>query len=78
MFAEDLAVFFDTAEHGTTANDYAEHAFGGSASAPYFMLPTASVQPYVVGMPLVCNGITYKVVETAPDGTGVTTLRLRT
>ena len=63
---------------GIFDNIYAEQEFGGAASAPSYLLPTASVPASVVGMPLVCNGITYKVVETAPDGTGVTLLRLRT
>jgi len=90
MFAEDLSVFFNAAELATSAllngapvsgvfsNGYADQEYGGSASAPSYMLATSAVPGAVVGMPLVVNAVTYKVVETMPDGTGITTLRLRT
>jgi len=90
MFVEDLSPFFNATEMATAAtlngaavvgifdNGYQDQEFGGSASTPSYMLPAASVPGGVVGMTLVCNSITYKVVETMPDGTGITTLRLRT
>lgn len=90
-FTEDLAPFFSTAEfaHSATLDgvavtgifdaDYALQDVGGAvaASGPVFTLPSASVPASVVGKAFVHATITYKVVETLPDGTGVTTLRLR-
>lgn len=90
MFTEDLAVFFNTTEHATPGtlngvavsgifgNGYLEQELGGSGSAPTYTLASASVPANPVGLPLVVAGVTYKVVEPMPDGTGVTTLRLRT
>jgi hypothetical protein len=90
MFTEDLSTFFNAAEFATQGeidnvpvtglfdNSYLEQDMSGSGSAPTYTLPTASVPANVVGKPLVVNGITYKVVEPMPDGTGITTLRLRT
>ena len=89
MFTEDLSAFFSVAEHASPAtlngvavqgifeNAYAQQEFGGAASAPVFTLPTASVPTPVVGLSLAVGGKTYQVVETMPDGTGITTLRLR-
>lgn len=50
---------------------------GVAGSAPEFDLLSSSVPASVVGASLVIGATTYKVVETMPDGTGVTTLRLR-
>ena len=91
-FAEDLTPFFNPAEfaHNATldgvavvgvfdaAYDLQDIASGLAATGPVYLLPTASVPALPVGKLLVCNATTYKVVETLPDGTGVTQLRLRT
>ena len=89
MFAEDISAFFSTSEHASAAtlngvavqgifeNAYAQEDFGGSASQPVFTLATSAVPASVVGLVLVVNSISYKVVESMPDGTGVTMLRLR-
>ncbi|MGH6625145.1 MAG: head-tail joining protein [Burkholderiaceae bacterium] len=50
---------------------------GVAGSAPEFDLLSSSVPANVQGLLLVVNGTTYKVVEPMPDGTGMTTLRLR-
>ena len=91
MFAEDMSTFFDTtngfAQNATLAgvavvgifdNGYLSQDMGGSGSAPVYTLPSASVPVDAVGLLLVLSGTTYKVVEVIPDGTGITTLRLRT
>jgi len=90
MFTDDLSVFFNTAEHATPGllngvvvagifdNRYLEQELGGSGSAPTYTLASASVPANPAGLPLVVGGVTYKVVEPMPDGTGVTVLRLRT
>ena len=89
MFAEDLSAFFgDLAVDATLGgqsvrgmfdNTYAEFDMGGgvSGSSPVFTLASASVPAPVVGLSLVVAGKTYQVVETMPDGTGITMLRLR-
>lgn len=90
-FAEDLSVFFNTAEFAVQAtlagaavrgifdNAYQVDEFTGGAagSVPSFMLASSSVPANVIGQALVIGAATWKVVETMPDGTGVTTLRLR-
>ena len=90
-FTEDFTAFFNVQEFADNATldgvavrgifdaDYALQDVGGAvaASGPVFMLPSASVPALVVGKAFVHATITYKVVETLPDGTGVTTLRLR-
>jgi len=90
MFAEDLSTFFAAAEFASPAtlggvpvmgifdNAYFDQDMGGSGSTPSYTLPSSAVPANVVGMALVVNGVTYKVAEPMPDGTGVTTLRLRT
>ena len=93
MFAEDLTAFFDVASGFAVAatlggvavtgifdNGYLVQDFGGdiAATGPTFTLPSASVPGSVVGMALVVNATTYKVAEPVADGTGITTLRLRT
>ncbi len=89
MFTEDLSPFFDVTQMATAAtlngvavtgiydNEYALQDLGGSASAPSFLMATSAVPATPVGMALVIGATTYKVVETMPDGTGVTMLRLR-
>ena len=89
MFTEDLSVFFNVTEMATAAtlngvavtgiydNEYALQEFGGSASSPSFLMASSAVPATPVGMALVIGATTYKVVETIPDGTGVTMLRLR-
>jgi len=90
MFTEDLTAFFNASEFATPAtlggvpvmgifdNAYFDQDMGGSGSTPSYTLPTSAVPANVVGMALVVGGTTYKVAEPMPDGTGVTTLRLRT
>ncbi len=51
---------------------------GVAGSAPVFVLASSDVPANVAGLSLIVNGSTYKVVEPMPDGTGMTTLRLRT
>lgn len=65
---------------GIFDSEYLLQDMGGSmaASGPVFTLASAYVPANVTGLLLVVNGMTYKVVEPMPDGTGVTVLRLRT
>lgn len=58
--------------------EFEELGRGVSASAPLFTLPSVSVPSPVIGLALVIGSTTYKVAEPMPDGTGFTTLRLRT
>lgn len=90
-FAEDLAPFLDVQGFASAATlggvavrgifDNAYEAYdvssGFAASGPVFLLPSASVPAVVVGLPLVIGAETWAVVEPQPDGTGMTTLRLR-
>jgi len=90
-FTEDFTPFFNTAEFADDATlngvavkgifdaDYALQDVGGNvaSSGPVFMLASASVPALPVGKTLVHGTTTFKVVETMPDGTGVTMLRLR-
>jgi hypothetical protein len=90
-FAEDFNAFFEAggfavsatlggvAVRGIFDGAYAVQDLGGevAGSTPAFTLPSASVPANPVGLALVVGGATYKVVEPIPDGTGVTTLRLR-
>jgi hypothetical protein len=91
-FVEDLAPFFNTADFATDAtlagvavkgifdNQYLLEDVGGgvAVSGPVFTLASSAVPANVAGATLVVSGVTYKVVEPMPDGTGVTALRLRT
>ena len=52
-------------------------AGGMAGSGPAFTLASSAVPPAVTGLALVVKGVTYKVVEPKPDGTGITVLRLR-
>jgi hypothetical protein len=92
MFVEDLTVFMNPAEMGTSAeldgepvtgifdNGYDEQsiAMGVAGTAPMYTLPSSAVPSDVIGMAVVIDDTTYKVVESMPDGTGVTRLQLRT
>jgi hypothetical protein len=89
---EDLTAFFDPDEFAVSAtlagvpvtgifdNAFDEQALamGLAGTVPLFTLASGSVPSPVVGQPLVYGGTTYTVVETLPDGTGITRLRLRT
>ena len=89
---EDFTAFFSTTEFADPATlggvpvtgildkDYLLEDLGGgmATSGPVFTLASAAVPSVVAGLSLVVNGLTYKVVEPMPDGTGVTSLRLRT
>lgn len=91
MFVEDLTPFFATSEFATTAtlngvavtgifdNAYDDQAvaMGIASTGPIITLPSASVPSPVVGLSLVVNSTTYKVVDAMPDGTGITRLQLR-
>ena len=92
MFAEDLSAFFNPSEFGQAAtlagvavagifdNGFDEQALamGMASGAPVFTLASAAVPAQVIGLSLVVGAVTYKVVESMPDGTGVTRLQLRT
>ena len=92
MFAEDLTAFFDVtsgfavaatlagvAVTGIFDNGYLVQDLGDGvgATGPTFTLPSSQVPSVSVGLALVVNATTYKVVEPVADGTGITTLRLR-
>jgi len=91
MLTEDFGAFFDTAGFATVATlggvvvrgvfdngfDDQALAMGVAATAPVFMLASASVPTPVIGVSLVIGAVAYKVVESMPDGTGVTRLQLR-
>lgn len=86
---EDLTPFFD--DLGTPAllggqpvrglfdSEYLVQDLGSgmASTSPAYTLPSSSVPAPVVGVALVVGGVSYKVVESKPDGTGVTVLRLR-
>ncbi len=92
MFTEDLTAFFAPSEFASPAtlggapvvgifdNGFDEQALamGMASSAPVFTLASAAVPAPVIGLSLVVGAVTYKVVESMPDGTGVTRLQLRT
>ena len=89
---EDLTAFFQTADFAVNATlagspvrgifDLAyqlqDMASGVMSSAPVLTLASANVPANVVGASVVVGGVTYKVVEPMPNGTGITVLRLRT
>lgn len=89
---EDFAAFFQTADFAVNATlaglpvrgifdaeyQLQDMASGVMSSAPVLTLASANVPANVVGALVVVNGLTYKVVEPMPDGTGITVLRLRT
>lgn len=49
---------------------------GMADTSPKFTLATASVPPSWHGLPFVCRGVSYTVVDHAPDGTGISVLVL--
>ena len=89
---EDFTAFFNAAEFASPATlagvavtgifdkAYIDLDAGGSlaGTTPVFTLASSAVPANVAGAALVVGGVTYKVVEPMPDGTGVTMLRLRT
>lgn len=89
---EDFTAFFDTDEFAVSATlagvpvvvifdnafDEQQLAMGLAGTVPMVTLASSAVPSPVVGQPLVVGGTTYTVVETLPDGTGITRLRLRT
>ena len=93
-FAEDLSVFFNSAEFAATAatlggvavaaifdNGYASAgvgAYGMAGSAPALTLATASVPADPVGLAAVVGGVSYLVAAHEPDGTGISRLLLET
>lgn len=64
---------------GIFDNGYDEQsiAMGVAGTAPVFTLASASVPAGVIGLSLLIGAVTYKVVESMPDGTGITRLQLR-
>lgn len=64
---------------GIFDNGYDEQAIamGISGTAPLYTLASSAVPSGVIGMSLVIGATTYKVVESMPDGTGITRLQLR-
>ena len=88
---ENIAAFFQLADFAVNATlaglpvrgifdaDYQlqDMASGIMSTAPVLTLASANVPANVVGASVVVGGVTYKVVEPMPDGTGVTVLRLR-
>lgn len=89
MIAEDSATFFNTADHGIEAtigaatvaglfdNGYAE-AFGIAAgSKPTFLCAVADLPALTLGTTTaVIDGTTYTIVESQPEGHGLTLLVL--
>ena len=90
-FAENFTAFFSTAEFasdatlgGLAVRGILDKAYqlgdvggnGFATSQPVFPVPSASVPASVTGLPLVIAGVTYTVVLSEPDGTGVTQLMM--
>jgi hypothetical protein len=90
-FVEDFTLFFQSTEFASDAtlageavrgifdNGYQafEVASGVYATGPVFLLPSSEVPVDVVGQTLLIGVEAWQVVETEPDGTGTTLLRLR-
>lgn len=90
MFAEDLTLFFNTAEHATEAtwsgaavpitvifdNGYAE-ALGISSSDPKALAIAAHMPTVSRGQTLLINSVNYRIEDVQPDGTGLVTLQLK-
>lgn len=88
---EDFSAFFQISEFAVNASlaglpvraifdaDYQlqDLASGIMSTAPVLTLASADVPTNVVGALVVVSAVTYKVIETMPDGTGMTVLRLR-
>ena len=74
-----VATLNGTEVQGIFDNDYDAAGVGLSGmagSTPVFKLATNLVPPSSVGLPLVVGGRTYHIVESHPDGTGLTLLML--
>lgn len=92
MFAEDLSTYFDVTDgFAVTATSGAASfpvifdaaylsALGGivESTGPACMARSADVSTLVQGSSITINAVAYTVVGVEPDGTGITTLRLRT
>lgn len=88
-FAENLSVFFNTAEFAVEAvwsesatpvnvifdKTYLE-AFGISGNDPVAIAKESDFPNVLEGQTLVINSITYSIVTPEPDGTGVLILQL--
>ena len=91
MLVEDFSAFFNTVEFATAGtlngvavrgifdNGFEEQpiALGFGGTNPLYTLASSAVPSGVIGMSLVIGATTYKVVESMPDGTGITRLQLR-
>jgi hypothetical protein len=86
MNNEDLSIFFQSDEHGTTAtyqgndvhgifDDEYQDVSGVSDSDPMFTCAESDVTD-PVGNTITINSVIYTIRDTHPDGTGVTTLHL--
>lgn len=89
---EDFSAFFQISDFAITATlaglpvraifdaeyQLQDMASGVMTAAPVLTLASANVPVNVVGVSVVVESVTYKVVEVMPDGTGITLLRLRT
>ena len=90
-FAEDFTAFFQTSEFAVNATlagllvrgifdaeyQLQDMASGIMSNTPVITLASADVPANVVGALVVVGAVTYKVIESMPDGTGITILRLR-
>jgi hypothetical protein len=88
---EDFTAFFQTSEFAVDATlaglqvraifdaeyQLQDLASGIMSSAPVLTLASADVPANVVGASVVVSAVVYKVIETMPDGTGITIVRLR-
>lgn len=90
MFAEDLTLFFNTAEHATEAtwsrspdpisvifDDGFADALGISSSNPTATAIAAHMPNVAHGDTLLIKGVNYRIEDVQPDGTGVLTLPLK-
>jgi len=90
-FAEDLTLFFNTAEFAVSAtlggvavsvffnNGYSAGSVGSLGmgdTSPSITLPTAQVPASPIGLSVVVQGATYVVAEHQPNATGISTLLL--
>lgn len=90
MFAEDTAPYFDADtgfaqacvfSTGLTASCIFDNSYvdqlGAAGTSPQLVGSTAALATIVRGHTVVVAGVTYTVVNVEPDGTGITTLQLR-
>lgn len=90
MFAEDLTLFFNTAEHATEAtwsgspdpitvifdNGFAEQ-LGISTTNPTATAIAAQMPNVARGQTLTINSVNYRIDDLQPDGTGLLILQLK-